>query len=108
MVLFILAYLGGVLTILSPCIPVLPQSRAERRPSDTRQVGGNEGSGHDVKPVYLVLKGFESRVPGHERGKQFAARRRRDGAQESDRRQLHRLLRARRERPRHYCAAEQR
>ena len=92
MVLFILAYLGGVLTILSPCIPVLPQSRAERRPGDTRQVGGNEGNGHDVKPVYLVLKGFETRVPGHERGKQFAARRRRDGAQESDRRQLHRLL----------------
>jgi len=60
MVLFILAYLGGVLTILSPCIPVLPQSRAERRPGDTRQVGGNEGIGHDVKPVYLVLKGFES------------------------------------------------
>src|SRR6516165_3025215 len=92
MVLFIRAYLGGVLTILSPCIPVLPQSRAERRPGDTRQVGGNEGIGHDVKPVYLVLKGFETRVPGHERGKQFAARRRRDGAQESDRRQLHRLL----------------
>ena len=58
MVLFILAYLGGVLTILSPCIPVLPQSRAERRPGDTRQVGGNEGIGHDLKPVYLVLKGF--------------------------------------------------
>jgi len=36
------------------------QSRAERRPGDTRQVGGNEGIGHDVKPVYLVLKGFES------------------------------------------------
>ena len=60
MVLFIRAYLGGVLTILSQCIPVLPQSRAERRPGDTRQVGGNEGIGHDVKPVYLVLKGFES------------------------------------------------
>src|SRR5215470_15389692 len=36
------------------------QSRAERGPGDTRQVGGNEGNGHDVKPVYLVLKGFES------------------------------------------------
>src|SRR5215470_7024205 len=36
------------------------QSRAERGPGDTRQVGGNEGIGHDVKPVYLLLKGFES------------------------------------------------
>src|SRR6516225_4375681 len=84
------------------------QSRAERRPGDTRQVGGNEGIGHDVKPVYLVLKGFESRVPGHERGKQFAARRRRDGAQEPDGRQPARLLRTWRKRPRRGRDAEQR
>ena len=108
MVLFIRAYLGGILTILSQCIPVLPQSRAERRPGDTRQVGGNEGIGHDLKPVYLVLKGFESRVPGHERGKQFAARRRRDGAQEPDGRQPARLLRTWRKRPRRGRDAEQR